>query len=137
MNNYKELFYRIKKSNLEEFSIERNFSKRAKDEFLILRLSKPNQNYDIQIQIWKKLFSNCKIFQVSGHHNNNHFKIFFVDHNGQAKLLNFANKELCRDLYDKKHKFLEHRPDNEKDRKKIYRDTKKLLKKFHEFIQKI
>ena len=136
-NFHKELFFKIKKSNLEEFSIERNFSKRAKDEFLILRLSKPNQNYDIQIQIWKKIFSNCHILQVSGHHENNHFKVFFHLHNNQLHILNFANKELCRDLYDKKHKFLEHRSDNEKERKKIYRDTKKLLKKFKEFIQKI
>jgi len=136
MNNYKELFFKIKKSNLEEFTIERNFSKKAKDEFLILRLSKPNNNYDIQIQIWKKLFSNCKIFQISGHHNNNYFKIFFQIHNNHIQLFNFANKSSCRDLYDNKHKFFEHTPENEQSRKKIYRDTKKLTKKFQNLISK-
>lgn len=136
MNNYKELFYKIKKSNLGDLSIESNFSKRIKDEFLILRSSQSNQNYDIHIQIWKKLFSNCSILQVSGHYDNQHFKVFFKLDGNDIKLFNFADRESCRDLYDKKHKFLEHRDDNLKERKRIYRDTKKLLEKFNKILSK-
>lgn len=130
MNNnfYKDTFNKLKlKSEDLNFSIEKNYSKRVKDEFLILRLKPKNDEYDIQIMIWKKLFTNCHIFQVSGHSNKKGFKIFFKIEDNGFKLFNFNDRSSCPDLYEKKHIFLDHLDENENERKKIYRDTKKNL----------
>ena len=84
------LFSSLKEGKgLEGFKLEQNYSKRVKDEFINLRLWEKSQDYDIQIMIWKKLFTQCHILQVSGHHGNNYFKVFF-----QFKTTPFKNKIL-------------------------------------------
>lgn len=125
------LFFSLKEGKgLEGFKIEQNYSKRVKDEFINLRLWEKSQDYDIQIMIWKKLFTQCHILQVSGHHGNHYFKVFFQLHDGHIKIFDFAHKDKCPQLYDNRHKFLDHLPENEHIRKRIYKDTKKLLKRF-------
>ena len=136
MNNdfYRDSFYKIK--DLKEsngFTIEKNYSKRVKDEFLILKLSEKTKEYDIQILIWKKLFVKCHIFQVSGVCHNVKFKVFFKIEDSGFKLYDFSEKN-C-DIYEKNHKFLEIKPDNEKDRIIIYKDTKQLLQKFKKLLK--
>lgn len=134
---YKDIFYKIKNSSLKNFIKDSNFSKKMKDEFIVLRLTESSQDYDIQIMIWKKVFTNCNIFQVSGHIGNQSFRVFFeLDENG-IKLFNFQNKESCKELFDNNHKFLEIKDDNLDNRKKIYRDTKKLIRQLKLFLTKL
>ena len=139
MNRFQNLFQSIK--NLEDsgFTKEVKYSKNLKDEFIILRTKPSNQDYDINIMVWKKVFTACGIFQISGHINNQKFRVFFIiNNNGSIELFDFANKgALCEILYDKNHIFLEIKEDNLDIRKKIYRDTKQLRNKFKQkFLNK-
>ena len=137
MNRLQNLYELIKNSNQSVFIKESNYSKRLKDEFIVFRLKSSNQDYDINIMVWKKVFTTCGIFQVSGHIGNQSFRVFFIDNNGKVDLFDFSKKsELCDILYDKNHRFLEIRDDN-LDIRKIYRDTKQLMNKFKQnFLKK-
>ena len=137
MNSLQNLYELVKNSNDSVFIKESNYSKRLKDEFIVLRLKSSNQDYDINIMLWKKVFTACGIFQVSGHIGNQSFRVFFVINDGKVDLFDFSNKEACQMLYDKNHRFLEIRDDNLDLRKKIYRDTKQLRNKFKQnFLNK-
>lgn len=137
MNRFQNLFQLIKNSDDNGFIKESNYSKRVKDEFIVLRLKPSNQEYDIQIMVWKKVFTECGIFQVSGHIENQSFRVFFIIDNGKVNLFDFSNKESCKPLYDKNHRFLEIKNDNLDIREKIYRNTKQLTNKFKQnFLNK-
>jgi len=139
MNRFQNLFQSIKNSDDTGFIKEINYSKRLKDEFIVLRLKPSNQEYDINIMVWKKVFTACGIFQVSGRVGNQQFRVFFIiENNGKIELFDFSKKgELCDILYDKNHRFLEILDDNLDIRKKIYRDTKQLRNKFKQkFLNK-
>lgn len=137
MNSLQNLYEFVKNSNESVFIKESNYSKRLKDEFIVLRLKPSNQDYDINIMLWKKVFTECGIFQVSGHIGNQSFRVFFVINDGKVDLFDFSNKEVCKILFDKNHRFLEIRDDNMDTRKKIYRDTKQLRNKFKQnFLNK-
>jgi hypothetical protein len=89
--------------------------------------------------VWKKVFTTCGVFQISGRIGNQSFRVFFIiDKNRNIELFNFSKKgELCEILYDKNHRFLEILDDNLDLRKKIYRDTKQLRNKFKQnFLNK-
>jgi hypothetical protein len=131
-NGFQKLFQTIKDSDGTGFTKEVKYSKNLKDEFIVLRLKPSNQEYDINIMVWKKVFTACGVFQVSGRIGNQSFRVFFIiDNNHNIELFNFSKKpELCEILYDKNHRFLEIQDDNLDIRKKIYRDTKQLRNKF-------
>ena len=131
-NGFQNIFQSIKDSNVTGFTKEVKYSKNLKDEFIVLRLKPSNQEYDISIMVWKKVFTACGVFQISGRIGNQSFRVFFIiDNNGKIELFNFSKKgELCEILYDKNHRFLEILDDNLEIRKKIYRDTKQLRNKF-------
>ena len=131
-NGFQNIFQSIKDSNVTGFTKEVKYSKNLKDEFVVLRLKPSNQEYDISIMVWKKVFTACGVFQISGRIGNQSFRVFFIiDNNRNIELFNFSKKgELCEILYDKNHRFLEIDPDNLDLRKKIYRDTKQLRNKF-------
>jgi hypothetical protein len=138
-NGFQNLFQSIKNSDATGFTKEVKYSKNLKDEFIVLRLKPSNQDYDINIMVWKKTFTECGIFQVSGRIRNQSFRVFFIiDNNRNIELFNFSKKsELCEILYDKNHRFLEILDDNLDVRKKIYRDTKQLRNKFKQkFLNK-
>jgi hypothetical protein len=138
-NRFQNLFQLIKDSEATGFTKEVKYSKNLKDEFIVLRLKPSNQEYDINIMIWKKPFTECGVFQVSGRIGNQSFRVFFIiDNNQNIELFNFSKKgELCEILYDKNHRFLEIQEDNLDVRKKIYRDTKQLRNKFiQKFLNK-
>jgi hypothetical protein len=137
MNRFQNLFQLIKNSDDNTFIKESNYSKRVKDEFIVLRLKPSNQDYDINMMVWKKVFTECGIFQVSGHIGNQSFRVFFIVDNDEINLFDFSNKESCKTLYDKNHRFLEIKEDNLDTREKIYRDTKQLTNKFKQkFLNK-
>jgi len=139
MNRFQNLFQLIKNSDDSGFIKEIIYSKQQKDEFIVLRLKPSNQDYDINIMVWKKVFTACGIFQVSGRVKNQKFRVFFmIDNNEKVDLFDFSNKdELCQILYDKNHRFLEIRDDNLDIREKIYQDTKQLTNKFKQkFLNK-
>ena len=139
MNRFQNLFQLIKNSDDSGFIKEIIYSKQQKDEFIVLRLKPSNQDYDISIMVWKKVFTACGIFQVSGRVKNQKFRVFFmIDNNEKVDLFDFSNKdELCQILYDKNHRFLEIRDDNLDIREKIYQDTKQLTNKFKQkFLNK-
>jgi hypothetical protein len=74
---------------------------------------------------------------VSGHIENQSFRVFFIIDNDDINLFDFSNKESCITLFDKNHRFLEIRDDNLDTREKIYRDTKQLTNKFKQkFLNK-
>lgn len=131
-NGFQNLFQSIKDSDIPGFTKEVKYSKNLKDEFVVLRLKPSNQEYDISIMVWKKVFTTCGVFQISGRIGNQSFRVFFIiDKNRNIELFNFSKKgELCEILYDKNHRFLEILDDNLDLRKKIYRDTKQLRNKF-------
>lgn len=131
-NRFQNLFLSIKNSDANGFTKEVKYSKNLKDEFIVLRLKPSNQDYDINIMVWKKPFTECGIFQVSGRIGNQSFRVFFIiDKNKNIELFDFSKKdEYCGILYDKNHRFLEILDDNLDVRKKIYRDTKQLRNKF-------
>ena len=131
-NGFQNIFQSIKDSNVTGFTKEVKYSKNLKDEFIVLRLKPSNQEYDISIMVWKKVFTACGVFQISGRIGNQSFRVFFIiDKNRNIELFNFSKKgELCEILYDKNHRFLEILDDNLDLRKKIYRDTKQLRNKF-------
>jgi hypothetical protein len=131
-NGFQNLFQLIKDSDTSGFTKEVKYSKNLKDEFVVLRLKPSNQEYDISIMVWKKVFTACGVFQISGRISNQSFRVFFIiDKNQNIELFNFSKKgELCEILYDKNHRFLEILDDNLDLRKKIYRDTKQLRNKF-------
>jgi hypothetical protein len=138
-NGFQNLFQLIKDSDATGFTKEVKYSKNLKDEFIVLRLKPSNQEYDINIMVWKKVFIECGVFQVSGRIGNQSFRVFFIiDKNRNIELFNFSKKtELCEILYDKNHRFLEIQEDNLEVRKKIYRDTKQLRNKFKQkFLNK-
>ena len=138
-NGFQNLFQLIKDSDTPGFIKEVKYSKNLKDEFIVLRLRPSNQEYDINIMVWKKVFTECGVFQISGRIGNQSFRVFFIiDNNGKIELFNFSKKgELCEILYDKNHRFLEILDDNLDLRKKIYRDTKQLRNKFKQnFLNK-
>ena len=138
-NGFQNLFQSIKDSEAAGFTKEVKYSKNLKDEFIVLRLRPSNQEYDINIMVWKKVFTECGVFQISGRIGNQSFRVFFIiDNNGKIELFNFSKKgELCEILYDKNHRFLEILDDNLEIRKKIYRDTKQLRNKFKQnFLNK-
>lgn len=138
-NGFQNLFQYIKDSDADGFTKEVKYSKNLKDEFIVLRLKPSNQDYDINIMVWKKPFTSCGVFQVSGRIGNQSFRVFFIiDKNRNIELFNFSKKpELCDILYDKNHRFLEILDDNLEVRKKIYRDTKQLRNKFKQkFLNK-
>ena len=138
-NRFQNLFQLIKDSEATGFTKEVKYSKNLKDEFIVLRLKPSNQEYDINIMVWKKPFTECGVFQVSGRISNQSFRVFFmIDSNRNIELFNFSKKgELCEILYDKNHRFLEIQEDNLDIRKKIYRDTKQLRNKFmQKFLNK-
>ena len=146
---YKDIFYKLKELSdkgeiVEGLKIDKNFSKRVKDEFLIIKFAgvKFPQQYNISIMIWKKLFFDSHIVQVSGHSENKNFRIFFIlklNGNSGAKLdlLDFKMREDYPLLYDQKHQFLDHTQNSEDKRKKIYMDTKLLLKKFRGIVKSL
>ena len=139
MNRFQNLFESIKNSENTGFIKEVKYSKNLKDEFIVLRLKPSNQEYDISIMVWKKVFTTCGVFQISGRIGNQSFRVFFIiDKNRNIELFNFSKKgELCEILYDKNHRFLEILDDNLDLRKKIYRDTKQLRNKFKQnFLNK-
>ena len=131
-NGFQNIFQSIKDSNVTGFTKEVKYSKNLKDEFIVLRLKPSNQEYDISIMVWKKVFTTCGVFQISGRIGNQSFRVFFIiDKKQNIELFNFSKKgELCEILYDKNHRFLEILDDNLDLRKKIYRDTKQLRNKF-------
>lgn len=131
-NGFQNIFQLIKDSESPGFIKEVKYSKNLKDEFIVLRLKPSNQEYDISIMVWKKVFTMCGVFQISGRIGNQSFRVFFIiDKNRNIELFNFSKKgELCEILYDKNHRFLEILDDNLDLRKKIYRDTKQLRNKF-------
>ena len=131
-NGFQKIFQTIKDSDTTGFTKEVKYSKNLKDEFIVLRLKPSNQEYDINIMVWKKVFTACGVFQVSGRIGNQSFRVFFIiENNNNIELFNFSKKtELCEILYDKNHRFLEIQDDNLDLRKKIYRDTKQLRNKF-------
>ena len=131
-NGFQNIFQSIKDSNVTGFTKEVKYSKNLKDEFIVLRLKPSNQEYDISIMVWKKVFTACGVFQISGRIGNQSFRVFFIiDKKQNIELFNFSKKgELCEILYDKNHRFLEILDDNLDLRKKIYRDTKQLRNKF-------
>ena len=138
-NGFQNLFQSIKDSDEMGFTKEVKYSKNIKDEFIVLRLKPSNQEYDINIMLWKKPFTACGVFQISGRIGNQSFRVFFIiDKNRNIELFNFSKKpELCDILYDKNHRFLEIKPDNLEIRQKIYRDTKQLRNKFKQnFLNK-
>ena len=138
-NGFQNLFQSIKDSDVTGFTKEVKYSKNLKDEFVVLRLKPSNQAYDISIMVWKKVFTTCGVFQISGRIGNQSFRVFFIiDNNRNIELFNFSKKgELCEILYDKNHRFLEILDDNLDLRKKIYRDTKQLRNKFKQnFLNK-
>ena len=138
-NGFQNIFQSIKDSNVTGFTKEVKYSKNLKDEFVVLRLKPSNQAYDISIMVWKKVFTTCGVFQISGRIGNQSFRVFFIiDKNRNIELFNFSKKgELCEILYDKNHRFLEILDDNLDLRKKIYRDTKQLRNKFKQnFLNK-
>jgi hypothetical protein len=138
-NGFQNLFQSIKDSDVTGFTKEVKYSKNLKDEFIVLRLKPSNQEYDISIMVWKKVFTTCGVFQISGRIGNQSFRVFFIiDKNRNIELFNFSKKgELCEILYDKNHRFLEILDDNLDLRKKIYRDTKQLRNKFKQnFLNK-
>ena len=138
-NGFQNLFQSIKDSDVTGFTKEVKYSKNLKDEFIVLRLKPSNQEYDISIMVWKKVFTTCGVFQISGRIGNQSFRVFFIiDNNRNIELFNFSKKgELCEILYDKNHRFLEILDDNLDIRKKIYRDTKQLRNKFKQnFLNK-
>lgn len=138
-NGFQNIFQSIKDSNVSGFTKEVKYSKNLKDEFVVLRLKPSNQEYDISIMVWKKVFTTCGVFQISGRIGNQSFRVFFIiDNNRNIELFNFSKKgELCEILYDKNHRFLEILDDNLDLRKKIYRDTKQLRNKFKQnFLNK-
>jgi hypothetical protein len=138
-NGFQNIFQSIKDSNVTGFTKEVKYSKNLKDEFVVLRLKPSNQEYDISIMVWKKVFTTCGVFQISGRIGNQSFRVFFIiDNNRNIELFNFSKKgELCEILYDKNHRFLEILDDNLDLRKKIYRDTKQLRNKFKQnFLNK-
>ena len=138
-NGFQNLFQSIKDSDVTGFTKEVKYSKNLKDEFIVLRLKPSNQEYDINIMVWKKVFTTCGVFQISGSIGNQSFRVFFIiDNNRNIELFNFSKKgELCEILYDKNHRFLEILDDNLDLRKKIYRDTKQLRNKFKQnFLNK-
>ena len=134
MNRFQNLFQLIKNSDDSGFIKDSNYSKRVKDEVIVLRLKPSNQEYDINIMFWKKVFTECGIFQVSGHIENQSFRVFFIIDNDDINLFDFSNKESCKPLYDKNHRFLEIRDDNLNIREKIYRDTKQLKNRIKQKI---
>ena len=131
MNRFQTLFQSIKNSDNTGFMKEIKFSKGG-EEYIILHLKNGNQDYDINIMVWYKAFTECGIFQVSGKVKNTQFRVYFmIDNNGKIELFDFSRKaELCNTLFDKNHRFLEIRDDNLDIRKKIYRETKQLRNKF-------
>jgi len=138
-NGFQNIFQLIKDSDVTGFTKEVKYSKNLKDEFIVLRLKPSNQEYDISIMVWKKVFTTCGVFQISGRIGNQSFRVFFIiDNNRNIELFNFSKKgELCEILYDKNHRFLEILDDNLDLRKKIYRDTKQLRNKFKQnFLNK-
>jgi hypothetical protein len=138
-NGFQNIFQSIKDSDVTGFTKEVKYSKNLKDEFIVLRLKPSNQEYDISIMVWKKVFTTCGVFQISGRIGNQSFRVFFIiDKNRNIELFNFSKKgELCEILYDKNHRFLEILDDNLDLRKKIYRDTKQLRNKFKQnFLNK-
>jgi len=138
-NGFQNIFQSIKDSDVSGFTKEVKYSKNLKDEFVVLRLKPSNQEYDISIMVWKKVFTTCGVFQISGRIGNQSFRVFFIiDNNRNIELFNFSKKgELCEILYDKNHRFLEILDDNLDLRKKIYRDTKQLRNKFKQkFLNK-
>jgi hypothetical protein len=138
-NGFQNIFQSIKDSDKPGFTKEVKYSKNLKDEFIVLRLKPSNQEYDISIMVWKKVFTTCGVFQISGRIGNQSFRVFFIiDNNRNIELFNFSKKgELCEILYDKNHRFLEILDDNLDLRKKIYRDTKQLRNKFKQnFLNK-
>ena len=138
-NGFQNIFQSIKDSDKPGFTKEVKYSKNLKDEFIVLRLKPSNQEYDISIMVWKKVFTTCGVFQISGRIGNQSFRVFFIiDKNRNIELFNFSKKgELCEILYDKNHRFLEILDDNLDLRKKIYRDTKQLRNKFKQnFLNK-
>jgi hypothetical protein len=138
-NGFQNLFQSIKDSDVTGFTKEVKYSKNLKDEFIVLRLKPSNQEYDINIMVWKKVFTTCGVFQISGRIGNQSFRVFFIiDNNRNIELFNFSKKgELCEILYDKNHRFLEILDDNLDLRKKIYKDTKQLRNKFKQnFLNK-
>jgi hypothetical protein len=138
-NGFQNIFQSIKDSDKPGFTKEVKYSKNLKDEFIVLRLKPSNQEYDISIMVWKKVFTACGVFQISGRIGNQSFRVFFIiDNNRNIELFNFSKKgELCEILYDKNHRFLEILDDNLDLRKKIYRDTKQLRNKFKQnFLNK-
>ena len=138
-NGFQNLVQSIKDSDVTGFTKEVKYSKNLKDEFVVLRLKPSNQEYDISIMVWKKVFTTCGVFQISGRIGNQSFRVFFIiDNNRNIELFNFSKKgELCEILYDKNHRFLEILDDNLDLRKKIYRDTKQLRNKFKQnFLNK-
>jgi len=138
MNRFQNLFHVIKNSENTGFMKEIKFSKGG-EEYIILHLKNGNQDYDINIMVWYKAFTECGIFQVSGRVKNIQFRVYFIiDNNGKIELFDFSRKaELCNTLFDKNHRFLEIRDDNLEIRKKIYRETKQLRNKFKQkFLSK-
>ena len=138
-NGFQNIFQSIKDSDTPGFTKEVKDSKNLKDEFIVLRLKPSNQEYDISIMVWKKVFTTCGVFQISSRIGNQSFRVFFIiDKNRNIELFNFSKKgELCEILYDKNHRFLEILDDNLDLRKKIYRDTKQLRNKFKQnFLNK-
>ena len=133
MNQFQDLFQSIKNSEESGFMKEIKYSKPLKDEYIILHLKNGNQDYDINIMVWQKAFTECGIFQVSGRVKNNPpFRVYFIINDmGKIELFDFSKKdELCASFFDKNHRFLDIRDDNLDIRKKIYKDTKQLRNKF-------
>jgi len=137
MNRFQTLFQLIKNSEDSGFIKDIKFSKGG-EEYIILHLKNGNQDYDINVMVWYKVFTTCGIFQVSGRIGHEQFRIYFIfDNNGKIELFDFSRKaELCEILYDKNHRFIQIRDDNLEIRKKIYKDTKQLRNKFDKFIKR-
>ena len=92
-NGFQNIFQSIKDSDKPGFTKEVKYSKNLKDEFIVLRLKPSNQEYDISIMVWKKVFTACGVFQISGRIGNQSFRVFFIiDKNQNIELFNFSKK---------------------------------------------
>jgi len=142
---YENIFSNLEKiENLEGLKINKYFIKKLQEEGISLKQTdKPfDQQYHINIQLLKRLFTKHHIFQVNGHSGNQNFKIYFVLSilpNKEVKfdLFDFREKDKIEHLDENRHKFLDHTVESLQSRLRIYNDTKILLKKFKRLLGRI
>ena len=152
MNNsnsvYKDIYYGLKnlsrnKTPLEGLEVWKyNFSKKFKDESISIKFAGKefNQEYNIEIVIWRKLFFSCHLFQISGHVDNQYFKAFFTvnmdNKHPRIEMFDFSDTSKCPLLSDKGHIGL-HPNTNVNKKSKVGNDMKKMNHHFQEMIKQV